>query len=148
MILRLAPKDWQRFRRVRLASLVEAPQAFCSDYPEVAARPQSSWTQQLNDLPTWVIPGPDRDLGVVRVDPSGVELISLWVAPEGRGQGLGRALVEVCMTWARQAGHPVLSLQVKADNQRAMGLYEAMGFERGALEEGEWWMRRPLQSGQ
>ncbi len=145
MILRLGPEDWQRFRRVRLASLVDAPQAFCSVHAEVAARPPASWIQQLSDLPTWVILGQDTDLGVVRIDPKSAEFISLWVAPEGRGQGLGRALVGQCRTWAQQAGHPALTLRVKPDNLPDIGLYEAMGFERGALENGELWMSLALQ---
>lgn len=137
MILRLEPKDWQRFRAIRLAALAQAPEAFCSDYEEVAARPQGAWTGQLQSLPTWVIPGDTLDLGVVRVDPKGPELLSLWVAPEGRGRGLGRELVEQVMTWAREQGAAHLELCVKADNLRALALYRELGFDQVGAEGAE-----------
>lgn len=129
MILRLEPKDWQRFRAIRLDALAQSPEAFGSQYDEVAARPQSSWTAQLSALPTWVVPGDTLDLALVRVDPKVPELLSLWVAPEGRGQGLGRQLVERVMRWAREQGAEHLELCVKAENLPAVALYRALGFE-------------------
>jgi ribosomal protein S18 acetylase RimI-like enzyme len=142
--LRLGPQDWERFRRVRLASLAESPHAFGSQSDEVAQRPQSSWTGQLGVLPTWVIPGEDQDIGVVRVDPGVPELISLWVAPEGRGKGLGKQLIHQVMAWAQESGHVSLELCVKTENLPAVGLYRALGFEELGLEADEVRMRAAI----
>lgn len=137
MILRLEAKDWERFRAIRLASLAESPAAFGSQYDEVARRPQSSWTGQLESLPTWIIPADTLDIGVVRVDPKVPELLSLWVAPEGRGQGLGKALVEQVQAWVRGHGQEHLELCVKAENLTAIKLYRTLGFVDVGIEHDE-----------
>jgi len=58
-------------------------------------------------------------------DDGGAELISIWVAPEVRRQGLGQALVSTIVVWA--AGRS-LSLRVVDGNVAATELYEAEGF--------------------
>lgn len=56
-------------------------------------------------------------------------LFSLWVAPEARGQGLGAALVQAAIAWARGRGHDRLLLDVGDANRTAIALYAALGFE-------------------
>ncbi|AHG88663.1 GCN5-related N-acetyltransferase [Gemmatirosa kalamazoonensis] len=58
------------------------------------------------------------------------ELRLLAVAPEGRGQGVGRALVEECARRARASGAAALGLHTSESMRVAMSLYERMGFER------------------
>jgi putative acetyltransferase len=61
--------------------------------------------------------------------------IGLSVHPELQGQGLGRALMQAMMDWARSVRDPKLpditrvDLAVFADNARARRLYESFGFE-------------------
>ena len=43
--------------------------------------------------------------------------------------GIGRALMEVSIDCARQAGYSQLELEVVADNERAVSLYRCAGFE-------------------
>ena len=45
------------------------------------------------------------------------------------GMGIGRALMEVSIDCARQAGYSQLELEVVADNERAVSLYRCAGFE-------------------
>ena len=45
------------------------------------------------------------------------------------GMGIGRALMEVSIDCARQAGYSQLELEVVADNERAVSLYRRAGFE-------------------
>ena len=45
------------------------------------------------------------------------------------GLGLGRALTEACASCARKAGYTQMELNVVADNERAISLYEGMGFK-------------------
>lgn len=64
--------------------------------------------------------------------------LEVMVAESARGQGLGRALVQAAVDWLDT--HPTvekLGLSVFEDNERAIAIYEAMGFE----EEG----RRPRE---
>ena len=42
--------------------------------------------------------------------------------------GLGRALTEACIQCAKEAGYEQLELTVVAENERAVALYERLGF--------------------
>jgi GNAT superfamily N-acetyltransferase len=53
----------------------------------------------------------------------------LVVAPEARGRGAGRALLEAAERWARERGYPVLTLNVFVENAGARAVYESCGFE-------------------
>ena len=44
------------------------------------------------------------------------------------GLGIGRALVEACIACASAAGYAQLELEVVADNERALALYQSAGF--------------------
>lgn len=44
------------------------------------------------------------------------------------GLGIGRALVEACIECAKAAGYAQLELDVVADNERALALYQSEGF--------------------
>jgi ribosomal protein S18 acetylase RimI-like enzyme len=57
-------------------------------------------------------------------------LAELYVVPERRGQGLGRALMEAAMDLARQAGADLMDLNTAEDDAAAIALYERLGFSR------------------
>jgi ribosomal protein S18 acetylase RimI-like enzyme len=80
-------------------------------------------------------------------------LQSVFVAPWARGHGLGRALVEAVERAAREAGAAVLNLDVRATQEAAIRLYEALGYERwgthpcyarvnGAIVPGHYYYKR------
>ena len=56
--------------------------------------------------------------------------VGLMVAIGARRQGVGRALLEAAVDWAREAGVRKLELHVFPWNEAAISLYEAFGFER------------------
>lgn len=56
-------------------------------------------------------------------------MISLWVGPSGRGQGIGDLLVREVARWARRTGAELLRLAVVPGNGAAIGLYRRNGFE-------------------
>ena len=58
-----------------------------------------------------------------------VELISLWVAPEMRGQGVGAALIGGVVGWASEQHADAVVLSVKLGNAAAVAAYERAGFE-------------------
>ena len=53
----------------------------------------------------------------------------LFVNPEHRRRGLGKALIQVAENYARSQGDRAIGLQVFANNQAALGLYQNAGFE-------------------
>jgi putative acetyltransferase len=50
-----------------------------------------------------------------------------------RGQGIGERLLRACLVKAQAKGMTRIELQVRADNGRAIRLYERMGFEREGM---------------
>lgn len=78
-------------------------------------------------------PGPDG-VAVLRFRPGlwteklECYLAELYVAPERRGQGLGRALMETALDVARQEGADYMDLGTSEDDVAARGLYESLGF--------------------
>lgn len=132
----LTPDDWTTWRQLRLAALGEAPQAFGAQLADWQGDGdlEERWRGRL------AIPGSHNV--VVRLDgravgmasgvptsaPGTVELISMWVAPEARGRGVGDALMQEIERWARSVGASVLRLSVADDNTAAAALYERHGF--------------------
>jgi ribosomal protein S18 acetylase RimI-like enzyme len=55
-------------------------------------------------------------------------LAELYVVPERRGQGLGRALMEEAMEVARAEGATYMDLGTSEDDVAARALYESLGF--------------------
>jgi GNAT superfamily N-acetyltransferase len=132
---RLTVEDGQRLRAIRLRALRDAPDAFGSTFEEVAARPTSDWSTQLLELPTFVAVSDGSDVGMVRCARDGTSpetgwLISMWVALEMRRQGVGGALVDVVIEWARSQGVTRLLLDVADQNTAAIVLYTRKGFAR------------------
>jgi ribosomal protein S18 acetylase RimI-like enzyme len=55
-------------------------------------------------------------------------LQELYVVPERRGRGLGRALLDASMELARARGATHIDLGTSEDDTEALGLYESAGF--------------------
>jgi ribosomal protein S18 acetylase RimI-like enzyme len=55
-------------------------------------------------------------------------LAELYVVPERRGQGLGRALMETAIELARERGADHMDLGTSEDDVAARALYESLGF--------------------
>jgi ribosomal protein S18 acetylase RimI-like enzyme len=78
-------------------------------------------------------PGPDG-LAVLRFRPSiwtdALEcyLAELYVVPDQRGRGLGRALMTAALELARREGADHMDLGTGEDDIAARGLYESLGF--------------------
>jgi ribosomal protein S18 acetylase RimI-like enzyme len=56
-------------------------------------------------------------------------LAELYVVPDRRGQGLGRALMEEAMDAARAEGATYMELGTGEDDVAARALYESLGFD-------------------
>lgn len=84
----------------------------------------------------YLVARPDGDNAIVgyaglRADNRGGDgdIQTVAVAPEHRGKGLGRLLVEALLGEARQRLVSSVFLEVRADNDAARGLYSSLGFE-------------------
>jgi RimJ/RimL family protein N-acetyltransferase len=64
--------------------------------------------------------------------------VGLMVALDARRQGVGRALLQAAVDWAREAGVRKLELHVFPWNEAAIALYDAFGFEREGYRKGHY----------
>jgi [ribosomal protein S18]-alanine N-acetyltransferase len=83
--------------------------------------------------------------------------LGMLVAPDRRGRGIGSALLEQCLAWARATGASCVVLHVFPHNLAARALYRKHGFAEMGVEagaypraSGETWdairMEKPLQT--
>ncbi len=61
-------------------------------------------------------------------------LSDLVVSPTAEGRGVGSALLGAVEDWSRERGHRVLTLNVFAENGRALSLYERRGYRPDTLK--------------
>src|SRR2546423_4143491 len=64
--------------------------------------------------------------------------LGLMVAKDARRQGVGKALLEAAVEWARASEIRKLELHVFPWNEPAIGLYERFGFEREGFRKGHY----------
>ena len=134
--VRLAgPDEWSVLRRLRLAALGNDPDAFGSTLAGERDQPEAWWRGRLEGPASTFLAHLDgRDVGLCviapwREHPEDAGLFAVWVAPEGRGQGVGDALVHAALTIAQQRGFARVILDVAHDNTHATALYERWGFQ-------------------
>ncbi len=129
---RLTPADWLRYQEIRLRALSGDPDAFGSRHEDEVLRAPQSWRERLERADaTLVVRRDGVDVGLCVVsDAEGEDagLYSVWVAPEARGQGVGRALVEEAVRAAREAGYTRMVLEVSEHGLAARALYARLGF--------------------
>jgi ribosomal protein S18 acetylase RimI-like enzyme len=149
---RLGEEDWVAFREVRLRSLLDSPEAFGSTYGEESSQPEPAWRDwaagRWRGGAAVVFAARDEEDKVVGTatgavadaEPGVAHVYAMWVAPDARGAGVGRALLDAVTGWARDRGGDRLVLTVTETNETARRFYEACGF----VETGD---REPLREG-
>jgi GNAT superfamily N-acetyltransferase len=97
----------------------------------------SAWLETRLDHPTWIAESRGQHAGVLSArrlrslpfpshpDASRLDLATLFVGPEHRGHGVGRALVEGLLEWCRLTD--VESVQVTA-NASSRDFFRRLGF--------------------
>lgn len=127
------PSDWPAIWPV-VREVVRAGDTFTYDPRMTEARARALW---MVDSPgrTTVVPGRAEVLGTAnmyanREGPGAhVASASFMVASTARGRGLGRALVEDALAWARAAGFRAMQFNAVAEsNAGAVALYRSLGF--------------------
>ena len=124
--------DWQDIRAIRLRSLVDAPDAFTSNYSHESAFDETKW-RELATTGRWFVAVDDEMVGVAigvdgwSGDPKKRGLVGMWVAPSHRRRGIARELLDQVKAWATMEGATKLSLGVRGGNDGAKAAYLNMG---------------------
>jgi ribosomal protein S18 acetylase RimI-like enzyme len=143
--------EWATFREIRLRSLLDSPDAFSSTFGEESSRSDRSWRDWAagrwrdGTAIVFLARADRRPVGTAtgtayEAEPGVAHVFAMWVAPDARGAGVGRALLDAVAGWARDRGCGRLVLSVTESNAVARAFYEAHGFsdtgERHPLREG------------
>lgn len=131
-VTRLAESDWRVFAVLRLRALTDTVGTGDLQYREETAFTASQWRRRLRAHAQFAALVDDHPVGLIgaqRATAESVYLYSLWLEPDARGRGLGRALVAAAVDWARSEKARVVTLRVDATNSAARGVYERLGFD-------------------
>jgi ribosomal protein S18 acetylase RimI-like enzyme len=144
LVRRLAPGEWRLYRDLRLRALADAPEAFGSTLERESGFEEGEWGERLaraerslQDLPlVCELNGAPVGLAWLRLGtPPVADLYQMWVAPEARRRGAGRALLDAGIGWARARGARHITLRVTRGNASAQQFYASLGFAMtGELE--------------
>lgn len=131
-------EDTTQYRAARLRALIEDPGAFSATYDSERAKPPAFWMERvtlsaMNGRYTTLLARSYTEIvgmvtGLHPEEGKSAELVSMWVAPEARRRGVGVALVNRVVSWAKDAGAETLELWVMNGNEGARQLYEQCGF--------------------
>jgi ribosomal protein S18 acetylase RimI-like enzyme len=139
-IITLPTEDWQRYREIRLESLRTEPRAFGSTYAETLQRSPEYFQGRLADATrgetSWLLfaQAGDRLVGIIGAfldkDTYKADVISVYVSPDWRKHGVGRALMAAILdTLSRVPTIQVAALTVNAKQSAALALYQSFGFK-------------------
>jgi ribosomal protein S18 acetylase RimI-like enzyme len=146
-VRRLTPTDASQFQTLRLAGLREAAYAFGSSYEEEKDFPASIIEDRLAvraDRGAFGAFDNETLVGLIALGREGHVKLShkaliwgLYVRPEARQKGIGRALLQEVLSLAVSVpGIKQVNLCVNANSTGAIRLYESVGFKSFGREPG------------
>jgi GNAT superfamily N-acetyltransferase len=141
MTIRVRPfeeGEWRLFRELRLRAVADSPDSFRETLGETRDTTDEQWA----DLVSATVAHPRGLLLVAEQGEAGVGMAfarvdedrllhigAMWVAPEMRGRGAGRLLLDATITWGSAGGAGQAGLWVTEGNTAAAALYTSAGFE-------------------
>jgi ribosomal protein S18 acetylase RimI-like enzyme len=140
-IVTLSPEGWESYRAIRLEALQNEPEAFASNYARMMDRPSSFWITRLEDSASdtrklLLFAEEDGELlGLVGAypdeQPGITNVISMYVRPQSRRKGVGRALLAAIVECLSELPAPhEIRLAVNQSQQAAVNLYSSFGFQK------------------
>jgi ribosomal protein S18 acetylase RimI-like enzyme len=139
-----APQQWLVYRALRLASLADSPDAFGAQLAQQQDWPDTLWKMRLeagifsddacpllarcDGGPAGLIWGKVEGAAASDAHGPDVHVYQVWVAPAYRGYGVGKALLDAVIAWARSKNARAVHLSVALTAASATRLYLRAGF--------------------
>jgi ribosomal protein S18 acetylase RimI-like enzyme len=125
---------WEEYKRLRIEAIENVPQSFLDDAAVAQNIPQEEWERKIEKMYFAEIDG--RWVGMVGAYQDEktklkhiLNIVSVYVSPSFRGQGIGKALLQQVINEAkRNTEIKKLSLGVAISQESALALYESLGF--------------------
>ena len=142
----MRPEDWPAVRRIYEQGIATGNATFETEAPDWAAWDESHLPDQRmvarmdGEVMGWVALAPVSRRPVYR----GVAEVSVYVAEEARGKGIGRALLSGIVESSERAGIWTLQTGIFPENESSLGLHRSLGFrpvgvrERIGRQRGVW----------
>ena len=139
VIRRVTPDDGPAVKAVRLRALAADPTSFASTFEREAAYGDAEWVEWASadaagdETTTLLARRDDEPVGIDAAyrnerDPGLFHVVAMWVAPEARGRGVGRFLLETLEAWIADCGGTTAELMVAESSLPARRLYESAGY--------------------
>lgn len=142
-IRRICADEGHALRTLRLAALADSPMAYGSTFAREEAYPEAAWHERaaggaaggnavtivaeqdgrLTAMATGLAADPETQDGS-----SQPMMVGVFVERTSRRQGVGLALIEAIVSWARARGSTRLTVWITANNAPADALYRRCGF--------------------
>lgn len=125
---------WEEYRDLRIEALENVPQAFLDDPNKARSLPKEEWQRKIANMCFAEIDG--KLVGMVGAYQDEktklrhiLNIVSVYVSPQYRGFGVGRALLERVITKAKLSQEiKKLQLGVVSTQEAARKLYLSLGF--------------------
>ena len=138
-IRRLSESDAPQFKALRLAALLDKPEAFVKSHVEEKDLPLDTFAARLVERPGHAVFGAfdgDTLLGMAGLARESLiqtchkgHIWGMYVAAAARGHGVARELMQAALAHARETpGIAKVTLSVDTANVAAIALYESLGF--------------------
>jgi phosphinothricin acetyltransferase len=137
MIREMRPADWPAVREIYLAGIATGNATFETSAPEWA-----EWDAAHLPEHRFVAVDGDTVLGWVAVSPTssrtvyaGVVENSVYLAPESRGRGIGRALLDALVASTERAGIWTIRTGIFPENAASLALHRQVGFREVGVRD-------------
>lgn len=133
-VLELSVAQWQRYKEIRIKSLISDPEAFGGDLEQIINQNQAYWEEKFINLIPVVAQLNDEDIAMMTVENLAGDfgttcwIGGCWVKPEFRGKGVMRSMFHFVDQNASLKNWQVQGLGVWVDNFNAIAAYQAVGF--------------------
>jgi ribosomal protein S18 acetylase RimI-like enzyme len=133
-VRRVLADEWRTVKEVRLRALRDAPDFFWATFDQEVDKPEAWWADFIAVGAWFIAERGGEPLGIAaglvprEANTKDVHLISMWVAPEARGERIAADLIREVVGWAGSEGATGVMLEVTETNASARRLYERCGF--------------------